>query len=168
MTAAFWVDDEYDRDQASDGVSRFGAYVRNSGAIAEYVAECRAESCQDSQTLRARFAAAVWETATTPVMAPGYVRRPPRLISARDTSLFGSVELVVPWPQPLASSRDWQGTMSWWDWPGESSGGRKVYREPDEDELAAHAYLMTAARLQFPLRPSSVLLPLVPATPGRR
>ena len=28
--AAFWIDYDYDRENASDGVSRYGAYVRRS------------------------------------------------------------------------------------------------------------------------------------------
>ena len=30
--AAFWIDYDYDRENASDGVSRYGAYVRRSSA----------------------------------------------------------------------------------------------------------------------------------------
>ena len=32
--AAFWIDYDYDRENAGDGVSRYGAYVRRSSAMA--------------------------------------------------------------------------------------------------------------------------------------
>ena len=168
-TAALWIDDEHDRSQASDGVSRFGAYVRRSGAIAECLAECNDVTWQDKQALRARFAAAAWETALPPVMSPGYVRRHRRVLSARvefnawDATLAGAVELVTPWPQPLASSRDWQHGTWWHDWPFERFGAVEYWREPDEEELATRPYLMASARLAFPLRPA---LPLPVAPPG--
>ncbi len=34
---AFWADDEYDREHASDGVSRYGAYVHQAATT---FAEC--------------------------------------------------------------------------------------------------------------------------------
>jgi hypothetical protein len=167
-TAALWIDQEYDRDQASDGVSRFGAYVRRSGAIAECLAERDGVAGQDTQTLQARFAAAAWETALPPVMSPGYVRRHRRVLSARmefnpwDATLTGSVELVTPWPQPLADSRDWQHGAWWHDWPYERVGAVEYWREPGDDELATRPYLMASARLEFPLR-LAVPLPVVPS-----
>jgi hypothetical protein len=33
--AAFWIDYDYDRENASDGISRYGAYVRRSSTLAE-------------------------------------------------------------------------------------------------------------------------------------
>lgn len=149
---AFWVDEEYDREQASDGVSRFGAYVRRASPIRE----CWDGTWDDAQVRRVRFAEAVWSTATTPVMAPGYVRRHPRLLSARvefnswDATLAGVAELVTPWPQALTRSGDWS-SGGWRDWPVETWGGREVYRQPDDDEISAHRYLMASARLVFPL-----------------
>jgi hypothetical protein len=162
--AAFWIDCDYDRENASDGVSRFGAYVRNASTIAE----SWQDTWDDAQVRQTRFAAAAWEVATTPVMSPGYVRRHPRVIGARvefnawDATLTGAVELVAPWPESLARSRDWQHGTWWQDWPVESLGVQEVYREPGEDELAAHAYLMARATLQFPLRPP-MRLPSAPA-----
>ena len=162
--AAFWIDYDYDRENASDDVSRFGAYVRNASSIAE----SWKGTWDDAQVRQTRFAAAAWETATTPVMSPGYIRRYPRVIGARvefnawDATLTGAVELVAPWPEPLARSRDWQHGTWWQDWPVESLGVQEVYREPGEDELAAHAYLMASARLQFPLRPP-MRLPSAPS-----
>ena len=118
--AAFWIDEEDDRDLASDGISRFGAYVRQSSALAE----CWDGTWEDPGTRQARFAAAAWSTATGPVMAPGYVRHHPRVLTGKvacnawDGTLNGLVRLVTPWPQPLAQSRAWHPADSWWeDWP---------------------------------------------------
>src|SRR5713226_3753 len=79
MSEAFWIDAELDRDKASDGVSRYGAYVRSRipGGFSE---------CWDGTFdcgLAERFAAMAWRTATAPVMAPPYVRRQPVVLSAR-------------------------------------------------------------------------------------
>jgi hypothetical protein len=166
---AFWTDDEYDREHASDGVSRYGHYVR-SAARSGLMAECWDGTWDDDQVRRVRFAIAAWETASTPVMAPGYIRRHPRLLSggveycAWDGSLTGTAALAAPWPQPLARSRDWQGGAWWRDWPTESSIGREYYREPGEDEIASGRYLMTTARLVFPMPPGG--LPAAPSGPG--
>ncbi|MFF2118221.1 hypothetical protein ACFVXH_12930 [Kitasatospora sp. NPDC058184] len=57
------IDDTADRESASDGHSRYGAYIaRHAGHFHE-----------DGEPLRpAEFAAAAWRTAISPVMAPGY------------------------------------------------------------------------------------------------
>ena len=165
--AAFWIDEEYDRDQASDGVSRFGAYVRQSAAVAE----CWDGTWDDPGTRQALFAGAAWSTATGPVMAPGYVRHHPRVLTGKvacnawDGTLNGLVRLVTPWPQPLAQSRAWHSTDPWWeDWPTQRYRGDTVYyREPDDDEAAARRYLMASAALIFPL--SATALPAAPAGP---
>ena len=165
--AAFWIDQEYDRDQANDGVSRFGAYVRKATAPAE----CWDGTWDDPGTQQARFAAAAWSTATGPVMAPGYVRHHPRVLTGTvacntcDGTLNGLVRLVTPWPQPLAQSHAWHPADPWWeDWPTQPYGGDTVYyRKPDDDETAARRYLMGSAALIFPL--SARALPAAPAGP---
>src|SRR5258707_9312525 len=49
-----------------------------------------------------------WRGATPPVMSPGYVRRHPRILSARleradwDSSLTAHVDLVIPQPPSLS------------------------------------------------------------------
>ncbi|MFJ8624250.1 hypothetical protein ACIRD3_15575 [Kitasatospora sp. NPDC093550] len=58
------VDDTADREDASDGHSRYGAY------LAQHADDFR----DDGQPLRpVEFAIAAWRVATSPVMAPGYV-----------------------------------------------------------------------------------------------
>jgi hypothetical protein len=125
--AAFWIDYDYDRENASDGISRYGAYVRQSSAMAE----SWDGTWDDAQVRQARFAEAAWATATTPVMSPGFIRRHPRVISAVvqfnawDATLAGCVQLVTPWPQTLATSRDWRCDVWWQDWPMETLGGMR-------------------------------------------
>jgi hypothetical protein len=163
--SAFWIDYDYDRENASDGISRFGAYVRQSSLLAE----SWDGTWDDQQVRQVRFADAAWVTATTPVMSPGFVRRHPRVISAAvqfnawDATLNGAIQLITPWPHVLASSRDWRRDVWWQDWPMETLGGAR-WREPDEHELVGHAYLMASAWLVFPLRiPAG--LPSAPSGP---
>ena len=49
--AAFWIDYDYDRENASDGISRYGAYVRRSSAMAE----SWDGTWDDAQVLAGRF-----------------------------------------------------------------------------------------------------------------
>ncbi|MFF7452907.1 hypothetical protein [Kitasatospora sp. NPDC008115] len=75
------VDDIRDREQASDGRSRFGAYIAQ-----------HADDFHDNgEPLRpVEFAAVAWSVATFPVMSPGYVN-------------------VRPDVQPLTVHRDYDG-----------------------------------------------------------
>lgn len=163
--AAFWIDYDYDRENASDGISRFGAYVRQSSVMTE----SWDGTWDEPQVRQARFAEAAWATATTPVMSPGFVRRHPRVISAAvqintwDATLAGSVQLVTPWPHVLVGSCDWRRDVWWQDWPMETLGGMR-WREPDEQELTGHAYLMASAWLVFPLHVPAGL-PSAPSGP---
>jgi hypothetical protein len=156
MTAAFWVDSDYDRRHASDGTSRYGAYVRQRQAA--LFAECWDGTWDEASTRRALFAAAAWQTGTSPVMAPAYIRQHPRVLSARvevngwDQSLAAAVTLAVPWPAPLAGSRDWRNGQWWQDWQVQHvPGGPDYYREPDDRELGRSPFLLSTARLLFPL-----------------
>ncbi len=168
MTPAFWIDYGYDADHASDGASRYGAYVRM--AAGTVFAECWDGTWDSPAHRAARFAAAAWQTATGPVMAPGYIRMHPRVLSARtevngwDGSLTGAVTLAAPWPAPLARSGDWRGGQRWQDWPLQHTlGGPDFYREPGEDELTRGPYLLAKARLLFPLAAGA--LPAAPDGP---
>jgi hypothetical protein len=74
---AAWLDLGYDREFASDGVSRYGAYLRDR---ASWWDDDDAES--DSVYAGARSAARCWEIANGPIMAPGLVRLHPRILTA--------------------------------------------------------------------------------------
>jgi hypothetical protein len=160
---AFWVDRDYDREHASDGISRFGAYLRD--------AAFEAWTEDDRATEWAVFA---WRRATGPVMSPGYVRYHPRILAARlersgwDGSLAAGVRLVSDWPEQITAAlarrvRLGNRDAYWQDWPAECLGGEAVsYHEPGEADVAARPYLLTALSLQFTV--PSAALPQPPAT----
>lgn len=163
-SAAFWVDHDYDRDYASDGISRFGAYLRDT-AFEPWT--------DDDQAVE--WAAFAWRRATGPVMSPGYVRYHPRILAAQlersswDGNLAAAVSLVSPWPEefktPLASRVSVGGKETYWqDWPTEHLGGTTCYLEPSEADVAARPYLLATISLQFTI--SSAALPQSPATPA--
>src|SRR6266536_6688337 len=73
-----WVDLAWDRTNASDGVSRYGAYLRGH---AEEFQPWYGEETPDGITREpGEFAAAAFQVATGPIMSPGYVRWHPRVL----------------------------------------------------------------------------------------
>jgi hypothetical protein len=172
--SAFWIDQDYDREYASDGVSRFGHYVRDAAAgPRDIFTGCFDDGYwEDPAAGQAHFAAAAWTIATGPVMSPGYIRMHPRVLRASvhvsnwDGTLAGTADLAVPWPAPLARSRTWQAAGWWGDWEQQSLiGAAPYFRGPDEQEAAARPYLLTTATLAFPLPLHAGVLPLAPAGP---
>jgi hypothetical protein len=160
--AAFWVDSGYDREHASDGISRYGAYLRDA-AFEPWTDD-------DQATEWAVFA---WEQATGPVMSPGYVRYHPRVLAARlersgwDGSLVAGVNLVSGWPEEikaaLAAGLGLGDTHAYWrDWLAEYLGGSVSYHEPNEADVATRPYLLATLSLQFTVR--SAALPQPPAS----
>jgi len=161
---AFWVDRDYDREHASDAVSRYGAYLRD--ATFEPWTD-------DDQAVE--WAAFAWRRATGPVMSPGYVRYHPRVLAAQlersgwDGSLAAGVTLVSCWPEQfntaLASCVRLGDKDSYWqNWPTEYRSGDTVcYYEPSEADIAARPYLLATFSLQFTM--PSAALPEPPATP---
>lgn len=161
---AFWVDRGYDREQASDGVSRYGAYLRDAAF----------EPWTDHDQA-VEWAAFSWRRATGPVMSPGYVRYHPRVVGAQlersgwDGSLAAAVTLVSAWPGHLASALARPVCLggseaSWQDWPAGYRGGDLSYYEPSEADVAARPYLLTTLSLRFTV--PSALLPKPPGAPG--
>jgi hypothetical protein len=163
----FWIEHEHDRVAASDGVSRYGVYVRQRihGGFAE---------CWDGtfETLLAeRFAALAWHTATSPVMAPPYADWRSPVLSARfgldadsgSDGLIATVEIATRWPRGLGDERGYADGRCWYSWPrGRSSSGEEYFRAPYEDEVARGGYYaLTTVRLVFP-----VPVRLLPAAPG--
>ena len=161
---AFWVDRDYDREYASDGVSRYGAYLRDATF----------EPWTDTDQA-VEWAVFAWRRATGPAMSPGYVRHHPRVLSARlersgwDGSLVAGVNLVSSWPEQLTRTlaravRLGDREAYWHDWPTEYLGGETCYYEPSEADVAARPYLLTTVSLQFAM--PSAALPEPPATPA--
>jgi hypothetical protein len=161
--AAFWVDGDYDREYASDGVSRYGAYLRDAAF----------EPWTDHDQA-VEWAVFAWRRATGPVMSPGYVRYHPRVLGAQlersgwDGSLVAGVTLVSAWPEQFTAAlvravRLGDKEAYWQDWPTEHRGsGTTCYYEPSEADVAARPYLLTTLSLQFTVPPAA--LPQPPAT----
>jgi hypothetical protein len=99
----FWIDTGYDRDNASDGRSRYGAYIRQ-GAF-------EPQAGSDPAVELAVFA---WRQATGPVMVPGYVRCHRRILSERlersdwDGELLACVDLLTGVPLALEGMHGWR------------------------------------------------------------
>lgn len=125
--SAFEPDEDYDRTHASNGVSRYGAY------LVHYQHRFLDD---DHLTLDAeRFAAAAWLIAQPPVMTPGHVRAHPRVQATDvrwddDQRVAVCVDLAVSAPAEAAGlaypwrgwSRDRRGR--WWapeDYAGPSA-----------------------------------------------
>jgi hypothetical protein len=115
----FWPDEDYDREYASDGISRYAAYLRSRYA---------ALFCEDGEPVTdpLRFAAAAWEVAGGPIMAPPYVRSHPRVLYAvpefdDEQHLAMAVWLAGPIPPGTGElCAHWRG------WNIDSSSGRWV------------------------------------------
>jgi hypothetical protein len=162
-SAAFWIDRDYDREYASDGISRYGAYLRDATF----------EPWTDNDQA-VEWAAFAWRRATGPVMSPGYVRYHPRVLGARlersgwDGSLVAGVSLISAWPEQMTRAlvravRLGDQEAYWQDWPTEYLGGDTTcYYEPSEADVAARSYLLTTVSLQFTV--PSAAPPQPPAT----
>jgi hypothetical protein len=157
MTAsqAFWIDQDFDREHAPDGNSRYGAEVR--GQASEF-----AESWGDISPVT--FAATAWRLATA--LRPGYVRWHRRIVAAEclrspwDGSLTCEVSLASPWPAELTWTRQWCRDRGWRDWP--QLFGQ--YAPPSEQDLTRDPHLRASLLVQAPVRLDD--LPPAPAGPG--
>ncbi len=158
---AVWIDADYDKDSASDGKSRYGAYVRDR--VSSF-AECWDGIYEEA--LAVHFAATAWQAATGPIMVPGYVRYHRRIRGVQlehsywDGSLLASLDLITPWPQQLRESPRWmeQTARGWWrDWLMEFGD---AYCEPSDEDLTKAPYLLTTASMRFTV--PSIELPQPP------
>lgn len=134
---AFVVNDTYDRDNASDRVSRYGAYLAQNTTLFSDDGVPTADV--------AWFAFSAWEIATSPIMTPGYVHTHPRVIGAEphwdeDGRPALTVRLVAPHPPRVLDAlgpnvRTWE--------PQRSVGGDVyAWTEPwNNDRLSAYTTL---------------------------
>ncbi|MEV4974424.1 hypothetical protein [Streptomyces scopuliridis] len=108
--------DDYDRDNASDGISRYGAYLDQHAADFHEYGE------PTTPLPAAEFAAAAWRVATAPIMSPGYVRLRPD-IAAADCAFTDDGQLMlivtVPVPHSALSARV---PYVWRDWESDPYG----------------------------------------------
>jgi hypothetical protein len=152
---AFWLDQDFDREHAPDGISRYGDHVRQRAA--EF-----ADAWGDISPVT--FAATAWRLATE--LQPAYVRWHRRIVAAAcrpspwDGSLICEVSLVSPWPAELTWTRQWGRDRGWRDWP--QLFGQ--YVPPSEQDLTRSPHLRASLLAQAPVRLDD--LPPAPAGSG--
>jgi len=151
-----WVDANWDRSRASDGVSRYGAYLRGHTELFDPWEDASGGITQDP----GEFAIAAFRVATGPIMSPGYVCWHPRVldykVSHGDNPEPGRLVCQVT----LATSLPlWLGSP-WWSWT-ERFGD--PWREPDDDRHAA----LASVALRWPLPVATLPRPRTPARPGQ-
>lgn len=133
----FATDDEYDRIYASNGVSRYSAY------LAQYAALFK--DGDDPTTDVGRFAGVAWRIALSPIMSPGYVRAHGRVqrVEIRwdeEQRLAACVDLAVSSaPEAAGLAYPWRRWVC-------DDGGR--WHEPDD---FAHPTALTILRVAVPL-----------------
>lgn len=130
------IDDDYDRDNASDGQSRLGVYLADRRHL--YTADTPAH-----------FSDFAWQTATEPIMTPGYVRIRPDIREVRLTRRGDGTHLTAVITVPLSHTalrtpppggcQDWRR-----DWY--ATGYRGSYY-PDSDDPT----VLVTAELRIPL-----------------
>jgi hypothetical protein len=151
-----WVDADWDRTNASDGVSRYGAYLRGH---TEAFAPLDGPDAGGITLDPGEFAAAALRVATGPIMSPGYVCWHPRVLDhtvghGQDPEpgrLVCVVTLAISLPVRLGSP--WR---SWTERFGDP------WCEPDGDRHAALASLA----LRWLLPTSALPRPRPPAASG--
>ncbi len=151
-----WVDEEWDRANASDRVSRYGAYLRGHAELFDPSHDAPNNVTEDP----GEFAIAAFQVACGPIMSPGYVRWHPRVLE--HTVGYGEdpdpSRLVVK--VALATSLPmWLGSP-WWSW---TTWMGRDWSEPEEARHAALARL----ELRWPLPVASLPRPRPAARPGQ-
>lgn len=152
------VDDIADRRDASDGRSRYGAYIaHHAGHFHE-----------DGDPLRpTEFAAAAWRIATSPVMAPGYVAVRPDIDRVEVyVDHDGGVQLCAKIGlrhgalarRPTGHPLDWERAP--WSRPGEP---RPALAAPERTDRPA---VLVTATVLLPI-PDTILTTPTTAGPGR-
>jgi hypothetical protein len=145
------VDEEYDRLSASDGVSRYGVYLRSRAHLF---------SDEGAPLDPVGFTVLAWEIANSPVMSPSYVRRRRDVTAvtcrraAETDGLVADVEMRVRWPAALNGL----GALAGWrTWALEEGRGDQPpgYVEPSDDRPA----LLVTAHLWVPFPPEKLPAP---------
>jgi hypothetical protein len=148
-----WVDRGHDRASASDGVSRYGAYLRDHAPLFDPWGEAPDGVTTDP----VEFAIAAFTVATGPIMSPGFVRWHGRVQDhgtsrgEHDGRLLLSVTLAVPSPVRLP-----------WDWRGWDRDFHGDWREPDDRRPVGLCRL----ELRWPVATEQLPTPSRPKRPG--
>jgi hypothetical protein len=120
----FGVDERYDREHASDFISRYGQYLRrNAGQFLDSDDEPTADPLE--------FAAAAWRIAQAPAMSPSYVVADPVVLGATgvwdyDHRLAIAVEVASEVPRDV--HRKLRGRWRGWD-------RRNPWSESEDNDL---------------------------------
>jgi hypothetical protein len=150
-----WIDPDYDRVNASDGVSRYGAYVRDAARLFDPWQDAPDGVTADP----VEFAIAAFRVATGPIMSPGFVRWHGRVCgygverSGHDGRLVVSVTLATPAPLRLPG----------WSWRSWERDFHDRFLEPEDRGPVALARL----ELRWPLPGGQLHRPARPRVPGR-
>jgi hypothetical protein len=152
-----WVDLAADRANASDGVSRYGAYLRGHAELFE---PWHDEETPDRITRHpSDFATVAFRVACGPIMSPGYVCWHPRVLDHQvgygddpdPDRLVCTITLATALPLWLGSP--------WWSWT--TYMGRE-WSAPDQGRHAA----LPSLRLRWPIPVATLPQPRPPARPG--
>jgi hypothetical protein len=149
-----WIDLDYDRTSASDGQSRYGAYVRDHARLFDPWQDAPDGVTRDP----VEFTMAAVRVATGPIMSPGFVRWHPRVCGygvehSDDGRLVVSVTLAAPAPLTLPGG----------GWRGWERGYRDRFLEPEDRGPVALGRL----ELRWPLGGEQLHRPTRPRLPGR-
>jgi hypothetical protein len=152
-----WVDEDWDRTNASDRVSRYGAYLRSHTKLFE---PWHGEDTPDGITCDpGEFAVAAFQVACGPIMSPGYVCWHPRVLDHKvgygedpgPGRLVCTITLATFLPMWLGSP--------WWSWT------TYLGRDWSVPEDARHAAL-ARLELRWPLPVATLPHPRPPARSG--
>lgn len=138
----FALHESYDLANASDGRSRYGAY------LAQHTQRFR-EWNSELTPLPAEFAAAAFVIATPPIMSPPYVTTHPRVVSAtprwdEDRRCALVVDLATPIADHLADRLPVRAV----DWDRDATSGRYL---PTQDNHLLAAYSWLTVRIPLPV-----------------
>jgi hypothetical protein len=147
-----WIDYDYDRTSASDGVSRYGAYLRDHAELFDPWQEAPGQVTGDP----VEFAIAAFRVATGPIMAPELVRWHGRVCDygagrSDDGRLLLSVTLAAPSPVRLG-----------WSWRGWDRDFHRDWLEPDDRHPAGLCRL----ELRWPVPTDLLTVPAPPRVAG--
>ncbi len=150
-----WVDENWDLVNASDRVSRYGAYLRGHTELFDPWQDAPGGISRDA----GEFAIAALQVATGPIMSPGYLRWHPRVLDYKVSHGENPEPGRLVCQVTLATSPSlWLGSP-WWSWT--TYLGRD-WSEPDDAKHAALARL----ELRWPIPDATLPRPHRPARAG--
>src|SRR6266508_2866743 len=146
----FRINERVDREQASDGISRYGAYLAQHRQV--FYPHGAARPPTDDAV---EYSLSAWQIAGPPIMAPGYVSWHPRIQATNahwddDHRAALAVNIAVPAPSSVTAML----TEPWREWVPDS--WPESWTEPwDNDRLA----VLTTLTVRVPLDPHRLPAP---------